>query len=100
MFKLLFDSNERQITKLKPIVVEINSLEAATEKLTAAEIKEKTRFWQKELKALSQEEQQKYLDKILPEAFALVREAGRRSLNMRHFDVQLMGGMVLHQGKI
>jgi len=96
----IFDSNERQLKKLQPTVDEINSYESSIEKLSEEKIKEKTEFWKKELKNLGVYEQENYLEKILPEAFALVREVGRRSLNMRHFDVQLMAGMVLHQGKI
>ncbi len=100
MFKSLFDSNERQINKLHQIVDTINSYEPEMISLTDEAIVAKTRNWQEILKPLSIEEQDKYLDKILPEAYALVREAGKRSLNMRHFDVQMMAGIVLHQGKI
>jgi preprotein translocase subunit SecA len=96
----LFDSNEKQIKKLKPLVEQINSLEDAAIKMTPENLKEKTLFWKNELKNLSIEEQNKYLEKILPEAFSIVREAGKRVLNMRHFDVQLIAGIVLHHGRI
>jgi preprotein translocase subunit SecA len=100
MFSSLFDSNERQINKLRQTVAVINSYEPQMHALTDAQIVEKTRGWQQELRKLSEKDQDAYLDKLLPEAFALVREAGSRALNMRHFDVQLVAGMVLHQGKI
>src|SRR5688572_27802370 len=100
MFKFLFDSNEKQIQTLRPIVEKINAFESQMQSLSEAQIKEKTQTWKNELKDLELGAQHKYLDKILPEAFALAREAGKRSLNMRHFDVQLMAGIVLHHGKI
>jgi len=100
MFFDLFDSNEKQLKKIRATVQNINSFETTFEKFSDAEIKEKTLFWKNELRTLSPEENLKYLDKILPEAFALVREASKRSLNQRHFDVQLLAGIVLHQGKI
>ncbi len=100
MFGKLFDSNEKQLKKYQPTIDEINSFSDDFEKLSDAEIVDKTNFWKTELAELTDEEQEKYLDTILPEAFALVREAGRRSINMRHFDVQLLAGIVLHQGKI
>jgi len=100
MFFGLFDTNEKQIKKILPIVDKINSFESEFEKLSDSEIKEKTFFWKSELQGLSHKEQQDYLNKILPEAFALVREGAKRSLKMRHYDVQLISGVVLHQGKI
>ncbi|OGC77941.1 hypothetical protein A2619_00780 [candidate division WWE3 bacterium RIFOXYD1_FULL_39_9] len=100
MFNFLFDSNEKQVRSYKKVVEEINKFENDLQKLTHEEILQKTRFWQEELKPLDLEDQKKYLEKILPEAFAVVREAGKRVLNMRHFDVQMMAGIALHQGKI
>lgn len=100
MFKGLFDTNERQIKKLKPLVDKINSFEENIQKLSQEQIREKTHQWQEELKKMDEGAQPRYLEEILPEAFALVREAGKRTLNMRHFDVQLMAGIVLHEGKI
>jgi preprotein translocase subunit SecA len=90
----LFDSNERDIKRLHPLVAKINSLEPDFQRLTDAELRAKT----DEFKARYQDKNK--LDDLLPEAFAAVREAGRRTIGQRHFDVQLMGGMVLHQGKI
>jgi preprotein translocase subunit SecA len=90
----LLDSNEREIKRLKPLVAKINSLEPDFKRLADAELRAKT----DEFKARYQDEEE--LDDLLPEAFAAAREAGRRTIGQRHFDVQLMGGMVLHQGKI
>ncbi len=90
----LVDSNEKEIKRLEPTVDEINSLEPEFQKLSASELRGKS----DELKErLSSGET---LDDILPEAFAAAREAARRTIGERHFDVQLMGGIVLHQGKI
>jgi len=87
-------SNDRQIKKYKPIINQINKLEEDLQILTDDELKLKTAHF-KDL--LSKDDQ---LKNILPEAFATVREAAKRTLNQRHFDVQLMGGLVLHEGKI
>jgi len=90
----LFDSNEKEIKRLRPLVDKINSLEPDFQKLSAESLKYKTiEFKQRLAKGET-------LDDILPEAFAAVREAARRTIGLRHFDVQLMGGIVLHQGKI
>ncbi len=98
--KNLFDSNEKQINSLRPTVEAINELEEKTSKLSDEEIKAKTQSWKDELRNLSYDEMFKHLDKLLPEAFALVREASKRSMGKRHYDVQLISGIVLHQGKI
>lgn len=100
LFSKFFDSNEKQVKKLEAIVAKINSYEAEFEKLSDEQIPQKTEEWKNALKSLSDEEQNKYIEKLLPEAFALVREASKRSLGMRQYDVQLIGGIVLHQGKI
>ena len=92
--KIFSDANVKYIKSLRPIVDRINSLEPEFEKLSNEELKEKTA----ELKKLVAGVQP--LDTILPESFAAVREAAKRTLGQRHFDVQLMGGIVLHQGKI
>lgn len=97
MFKWLsnlFDSNEKELKRLRPIVDRINSLEPDFEKLTDAELRAKTDEFKARLK------EGETLDDLLPEAYAAVREAAKRTLKQRHFDVQLMGGIVLHQGKI
>ncbi|MFQ5681272.1 MAG: preprotein translocase subunit SecA [Candidatus Omnitrophota bacterium] len=99
--KILGTQNERQLKRLKPLVEKINSYEPHMRRLSDAELRAKTDEFKKiidERRAAS--DGRRILDDLLPEAFAVVREAGRRVINMRHFDVQLMGGIVLHQGKI
>jgi len=119
--KVFGTKNEREINRLTPRVETINALEPAVEKLSDDELRAKTDEFrrriqdrlsqipdepsadpdrQKELDGQRAAATNEVLDEILEEAFAVVREAGRRVLNMRHFDVQLIGGMVLHQGKI
>ena len=92
--KLLGDSNERELSKLRPIVEQVNALEPEFERLSAEELRDKTTEFKERCR------QGESLDDLLPEAFAAVREASKRTLGQRHFDVQLMGGMVLHEGKI
>lgn len=94
IFNKFLDSNEKQVKKLDPIVEEINNLEKKFSKLSDTKLKAFT----SEFKARVQKGES--LDDILPEAFAAVREAGKRTLNLRHYDVQIIGGIVLHQGKI
>ena len=99
--KILGSKNEREVRKLKPIVDRINALEKEFEKKSKEELQSLTAKWRSELEKMEgTDEQFKYMDRILPEAFAAVREAAKRTLGMRHFDVQLIGGIVLHQGKI
>lgn len=90
--KIVGSQNDKAIKKLHPIVAKINSFEADFEKLSMAEMASKTADFKARLAG------GETLDDILPEAFALVREASKRTLNQRHFDVQLMGGIILHQG--
>src|SRR5579862_4240432 len=102
--------HERDIKKISPVVVQINALEPEMKALSDAEMRARTTELRAEvLKRLGdaspadtdyKEKLQEALEQVLVPAFALVREAGRRTLNMRHFDVQLIGGMVLHEGKI
>src|SRR5437763_1713513 len=92
--KVVGTQNERELKRLRPIVGQVNAFEASIQPLSDEALRAKTaefrlRFAQGEM-----------LDDLLPEAFAVVREAGRRTLNMRHFDVQCSGGAVLHRGKI
>mgnify|MGYP004525926735 CR=1 FL=1 len=95
IFSKIFKSySEKEVNRIKPIVDQINALEDTISKLSDEELKNKTNIFKKEL------EEGKTLDDILPEAFAVVREASKRVLGMRHFNVQLIGGIVLHQGRI
>ncbi|MEE9256509.1 MAG: DEAD/DEAH box helicase, partial [bacterium] len=87
-------ANERQLKKIDPILEEVNVLEPRCLEMTDDEMRAETARFKERLAA------GETLDDILPEAFALVREAGRRFINMRHFDVQIVGGVILHQGKI
>ena len=91
----LFKSySEKEVKRVMPIVKKINNFEPELEKLSDDELKAKTPYFKKLLS------EGKTLDDILPEAFAVVREASKRVLGMRHFDVQLIGGIILHQGRI
>ena len=92
--KVFGTKNERELKKLWPLVEKINSLEADLSSLTDTQLKDKTEEFKKRL------EEGKTLDDLLPEAFAVVREVSRRKLKMRHFDMQILGGIVLHNGKI
>ena len=87
-------ANERELKKIYPILEEVNSLEPRYQEMSDEEMRAETPRFKERLAA------GETLDDILPEAFALVREAGRRFLNMRHFGVQIIGGVILHQGKI
>ena len=121
--KVFGTKNEREVKRLMPNVEAINALEPAMQKLSDEELRAKTDTFRQRVQerlsrlpeapddpndsdAIKQLDDEKYkaiqeaLGEILVEAFAVVREAGRRVLNMRHFDVQLIGGMVLHDGKI
>ena len=92
--KIFGDQNEKHLKKLQPLVERINSLEKNFEKFSDEKLKEKTLEFRERLA------KGETLDDLLPEAFALVREAAKRTLKQRHFDVQLLGGIVLHQGKV
>lgn len=106
--KIIGSPNERKIKKLEPLVYQINDLEADWEKLSDEELRAKTDQFRNELANRERSNDPKrdrqleldVLDLLLPEAFATVREASKRTLGMRHFDVQLIGGMILHQGAI
>src|SRR6476469_1919245 len=102
MFKnLLGDPNARKLRKFQPWVADINILEEDIRALSDDGLRGKTAEFQERLaKATNDREKAEILDDILPEAFATVREAGRRVLGMRHFDVQLLGGIILHKGQI
>ncbi|HWF60473.1 MAG TPA: preprotein translocase subunit SecA [Nitrospira sp.] len=95
VLNLIFGSkNDREIKSLRPIVEQINGLEDGLTPLSDQALADKTQDFKKQLEA------GRTLDDILPEAFAVCREMSRRKLNMRHFDVQLIGGMILHRGRI
>ena len=92
--KIFKSYSEKEVKRIKPIVTKINNLEPEMEKLSDSELVAKTPYFKQQLK------EGKTLEDILPEAFAVVREASKRVLGMRHFDVQLIGGIILHQGRI
>ena len=95
MFKSVFGTaNDRLLKKVHPVITEINSYESRVKEIPDSQMREETEHFKERLAT------GETLDDILPEAFALVREAGWRHLQMRHFDVQLIGGIILHSGKI
>ncbi len=95
IFNKIFGTySEREIKRIMPIVKKVNSLEEIIEKLSDEELKQKTEEFKGRLK------KGETLDDILPEAFAVVREASKRVLGLRHYDVQIIGGVVLHQGRV
>ena len=92
--KVVGTQNDRELKRLRPIVAAVNALEPAITSLSDEQLRAKTaEFRQRHANGET-------LDDLMAEAFAVVREAGRRVLNMRHFDVQLIGGAVLHKGRI
>jgi preprotein translocase subunit SecA len=98
---LLGDPNARKLKRYQPYVADINAFEEDIQALSDDELTGKTaEFKQRLEKATSDRDREELLDELLPEAYAVVREAARRVLGMRHFDVQLMGGIVLHKGQI
>jgi preprotein translocase subunit SecA len=94
MFSKLFDKNKRILKKYRSTVKKINELEGDVKRLSEVDFKNKTDEFRKRIKSGEK------LDDIMPEAFALVRESARRTVNMRPFDVQVMGAISLHEGKI
>ncbi len=107
--KVFGTANERAVKRLLPVVAQISDLEPAVQQLSDEQLRAKTADFRARIAArlegITDSEEKKTaeraaLDEILPEAFAVVREAGWRAVQMRHFDVQLIGAMVLHQGKI
>lgn len=98
---LLGDPNARKLKKYQPVVTDINILEEEIQSLSDEQLRGKTgEFKEKLAKAKNRDDENQILEEILPEAFAVVREAGKRVLGMRHFDVQLLGGIILHTGQI
>ncbi|HEY6251388.1 MAG TPA: preprotein translocase subunit SecA, partial [Candidatus Angelobacter sp.] len=107
--KVFGTANERELKRIHPLVGQINPLEPQMQQLSDEQLRAKTEEFRGRIRerlegieddAERVEVRKQALDEVLPEAFAVAREAGRRVLNMRHFDVQLIGGIVLHQGKI
>ena len=95
LFKRFFGShNVRALARTKPLIKKINSLETEMKTLSDGALKGKTETFKKRLAASAK------LESLLPEAFAVVREASRRTIGLRHHDVQLIGGIILHEGKI
>ena len=92
--KMFGSKNERFLKTVWPMVETINGLEPQMQELEDADFPAKINQWREEVA------QGRSVDELLPQVFALVREAGKRALEMRHFDVQLMGGIILHQGRI
>jgi preprotein translocase subunit SecA len=107
--RLLGDASDREVARLRPLVEEINEREAHYRALGDDELRAQAAAWREHvrdaLEGVEGEDERKarlraVLDELLPEVFAAVREAGRRTVGLRHFDVQLVGGVVLHRGKI
>lgn len=107
--KIFGSENDRFLKKIQPIIDEINSLEPSLKSLTDEQLQARTAFFKEKIanglaniedKDERKKREQEILNEILPEAFATVREGSRRVTGMRHFDVQMIGGLVLHQGKI
>ncbi|MCH8168186.1 MAG: preprotein translocase subunit SecA, partial [Proteobacteria bacterium] len=94
LHKLAGDASEKNLKKTRPIRDKVNALEEDFQKLTDAQLRDKTEEFRSRLAG------KESIDDILPEAFAAVREAARRHLGQRHYDVQIMGGVVLHRGQI
>src|SRR5437588_12883587 len=107
--KVFGSSNERYLKSIRPIIERVNSFEPEVQQLTDDQLRERTAIFKAQIqdavKDSRDKDDRKYrerekLNEILPEAFAVVREASKRTTGMRHFDVQMIGGLVLHQGKI
>src|SRR3989338_5093510 len=100
--KVIGSRNDREIKRLWPMVLQVNPYEAALSRLSDQALREKTEAFRKQLAEGSptDEELSERMWVLLPEAYAVVREASKRVLGMRHFDVQLLGGIGLHEGKI
>ena len=107
--KVFGSSNERFLKSIRPIIAQINEFEPSIQALSDDELRAKTLEFKERvadaIKDARDKDDRKYteqeiLNEILPEAFAVVREASKRTTGMRHFDVQMIGGLVLHQGKI
>ncbi|MDD3086577.1 MAG: preprotein translocase subunit SecA [Patescibacteria group bacterium] len=98
--KFFSDSKQKVVKRYQPFVDEVNAFEAEIKKKSDKQLKEYTVLYKKKLEDKNREQQEKILEGIMPEAFAVVREVSRRVWGERHFDVQLIGGAVLHKGEI
>src|ERR1022692_1445785 len=99
--KIFGSKNERELKRLRPDVDEINRLEPETSALSDDELRRKIAEWKANISAIEERERRDdAMLEILPQVFAVVREAAKRTIGQRHFDVQLIGGMILHQGRI
>ncbi len=98
--KVFGDPQARTLRRLRKRVIEVNKLADVYEKMSDKELKAQTDVLKKRIKDKGTDKASRQVDRILPEAFAVVREASKRVLKMRHFDVQLIGGMVLHEGNV
>ncbi len=96
----IFGGNKQVVSKLQKTVDQINALDSKFAALSEQQMKEQVQIWKDELKDKEYEEQKKRLNDLLPESFAITREAAKRSVGQRHYDVQLIGGIVLHRGQI
>ena len=92
--KIVGSKNERELKRIRPIIAQVNELESQIQSLSDDQLRARTGEFKDRV------EKGAPLDEIIPEAFAVVREAARRTLGERHYDVQLIGGIVLHEGKI
>src|SRR5260221_5438456 len=99
--KVFGSKNDRELKRMRPTVAAINELEPQTAGESDDRLRERIAEWKARISAIEDDDERaEAMDEVLPEVFAVVREAARRTLGQRHFDVQLIGGMVLHQGKI
>ena len=99
--KIFGSRNEREIKRLRPDVEAVNQLEPEVEKKSAEELRARIAELKAQLSAIEdRERREEAMQEVLPEVFGMVREAAKRTLGQRHFDVQLIGGIMLHQGKI
>jgi len=100
IFESIFGGNKQVISKLQKEVDQINALEPKFQSLSDQQLKDQVQAWREKLKDLEPDEQKTILTEIMPEVFAVTREAAKRTIGQRHFDVQLVGGIVLHRGQI
>src|SRR6266851_10351069 len=99
--KVFGSKNDRELKRLRPDVEAVNSHEEQCKKASDDELRSRIAEWKAKISAIEdRENREDAMREILPEVFAVVREASMRTLGQRHFDVQLIGGMVLHEGKI